>query len=35
MDDRITVKECKEAVKKFCEDRDWSQFHNPKDLPLP
>jgi NTP pyrophosphatase (non-canonical NTP hydrolase) len=34
MDDRITVKECKEAVKKFCEDRDWSQFQNPKDLAI-
>jgi NTP pyrophosphatase (non-canonical NTP hydrolase) len=21
-------------VKKFCEDRDWDQFHNPKDLAI-
>jgi len=23
-----------EQIKKFCEDRGWSQFHNPKDLLL-
>lgn len=23
-----------EQVKKFCEDRDWDQFHNPKDLAI-
>jgi len=23
-----------EIVKKFCEDRDWDQFHNPKDLAI-
>ena len=22
------------AVKKFCEDRNWDQFHNPKDLAI-
>ncbi len=22
------------AVKQFCEDRDWDQFHNPKDLAI-
>lgn len=24
----------KQKVKKFCEDRDWDQFHNPKDLAI-
>jgi NTP pyrophosphatase (non-canonical NTP hydrolase) len=23
-----------DMVKKFCEDRDWDQFHNPKDLAI-
>lgn len=23
-----------EIVKSFCEDRDWDQFHNPKDLAI-
>lgn len=26
--------ELKEKVKKFCEDRDWDQYHNPKDLAI-
>ncbi|MBB6697781.1 nucleotide pyrophosphohydrolase [Clostridium algidicarnis] len=24
----------KNTVKKFCNDRDWEQFHNPKDLTI-
>ncbi len=24
----------KEKVKNFCEDRDWDQYHNPKDLAI-
>lgn len=33
MDD-YTVKELMENVRKFCEERDWDQFHNPKDLAI-
>ncbi|WP_044296523.1 nucleotide pyrophosphohydrolase [Robinsoniella peoriensis] len=29
-----TVKELMEKVKNFCEERDWDQFHNPKDLAI-
>jgi len=34
MDDKTTVAELKEKVKKFCEARDWDQFHTAKDLAL-
>lgn len=33
-DDSITIKELKGKVQKFCEERDWDQFHNPKDLAI-
>ena len=33
-DDSTTVKELKDKVQKFCEDRDWNQFHKPKDLAI-
>lgn len=29
-----TVRELTEKVKAFCEERDWDQFHNPKDLAI-
>lgn len=29
-----TILELTEKVKKFCEERDWDQFHNPKDLSI-
>ena len=29
-----TIHELAEMVKKFCEERDWDQFHNPKDLAI-
>jgi NTP pyrophosphatase (non-canonical NTP hydrolase) len=29
-----TVKELIDKVKFFCEDRDWNQYHNPKDLAI-
>jgi len=32
MDDKTTIKDLKEMVRFFCEERDWDQFHNPKDL---
>lgn len=34
MDHKTTVHELKEKFKKFCEDRDWDQFHNAKDLAI-
>ena len=33
-DSSTTVKELKDKVQKFCEERDWDQFHNPKDLAI-
>jgi NTP pyrophosphatase (non-canonical NTP hydrolase) len=32
MDKKITVEQLKIIVQKFCEERDWDQFHGPKDL---
>ncbi len=32
LDSQINISVLKEEVKKFCELRDWDQFHNPKDL---
>ncbi len=29
-----TMEDAKELVKAFCEERDWDQFHNPKDLAI-
>ena len=34
MDDKMTIENLKNEVKKFCEDRDWDQFHNPKELAI-
>lgn len=28
------IKELEAVVKKFCKERDWDQFHNPKDLAI-
>ena len=33
-DDSRTIAEAKEIVRRFCEERDWDQFHNPKDLAI-
>lgn len=30
----VTVKELISKVQNFCEERDWNQFHNPKDLAI-
>ena len=30
----MTVEQLKAKVKKFCEARDWDQFHGPKDLAI-
>ena len=34
MDDKTNIKELKDIVQKFCEDRDWTQFHNAKELSI-
>lgn len=34
MDDRTTLHELKELVRRFSIERDWEQFHHPKDLGL-
>ncbi len=33
-DDKTKISELKEKIKKFCEERDWDQYHNAKDLAL-
>jgi hypothetical protein len=34
MDSKQTVKDLKDLVQRFCEERDWDQFHGPKDLAI-
>jgi NTP pyrophosphatase (non-canonical NTP hydrolase) len=34
MDKETNIQNLKEIVKKFCEDRNWDQFHNAKDLSI-
>lgn len=34
MDSKTTIQELKLIVQNFCEERDWSKFHNPKDLAI-
>lgn len=34
MDNKTTLEELKNEVKKFCEVRDWDQFHDPKELAI-
>lgn len=34
MDEKITLIELKNKMKKFREDRDWTKFHTPKDLAI-
>ncbi len=34
MDDKTNVTELKELVKTFCEERDWGQYHNAKELAI-
>ena len=33
-DSNTTIEELKKLVKKFCEERDWDQYHNAKDLAI-
>ena len=32
MDDKTTIQELKDLLRKFRDDRDWAQFHDPKNL---
>jgi NTP pyrophosphatase (non-canonical NTP hydrolase) len=34
MDDSTNLLELKQRIREFCEERDWDQFHNPKDLAI-
>ena len=34
MDSKTNIQELKDKVRKFCEDRDWDQYHNAKDLAI-
>jgi len=34
MDQKKSVDELKKIVQDFCEVRDWTQYHNPKDLAI-
>ena len=34
MDATVTLQVLKDQVKRFCEERDWDQFHSPKDLAI-
>jgi len=34
MDNSTELNELKDLVKRFCEERNWNQFHNPKDLAI-
>ena len=34
MDDTTTVQDLKTVVKDFVEERDWAQFHSPKNLSM-
>ena len=34
MDHKTSIHELKEKVRAFCEDRDWDQFHNAKELAI-
>lgn len=34
MDNITTINDLKKRVQEFCEEREWSQYHNPKDLAI-
>lgn len=34
MDNKTTIEECKQLVKTYCEERDWTQFHTPKEMAI-
>ena len=34
MDSETNIQELKEKIKKFCEERDWDQYHDAKELAI-
>ena len=34
MDHKTNIQELKDRIKKFCEERDWGQYHNAKELAI-
>lgn len=34
VDNKTTIQNLKNNIQKFCDDRDWDQFHPPKDLAI-
>ena len=34
MDQTATIQKLKNQIQTFCQERDWDQFHNPKDLAI-
>jgi len=34
MDNKTNINELKEKIKRFCEERDWDQYHNAKELAI-
>lgn len=34
MESRTNIHELKEKIRQFCQERDWDQYHNPKDLAI-
>jgi NTP pyrophosphatase (non-canonical NTP hydrolase) len=34
MDEKQTIQELKDYIQSFCADRDWDQFHSPKELAI-
>ncbi len=34
MDKTTTIQELKDLIKKFCDERNWDQFHNAKELAI-
>lgn len=34
MESKVSIEDLKNKVRTFCEEREWDQFHNPKDLAI-
>ena len=34
LDNKATIAELRERVRKFIDDRDWGKYHNPKDIAI-
>lgn len=33
-DNEATIEQLKQIIKQYCEERDWDQYHNPKELSI-